>query len=206
MDRICIIGDSITHGTGDETLLGWPGKVFQEYSAITIYNLGVRADTSALIGARWQAEARARLPQAQQCGLIFSFGTNDAAVAIGQGIRVELEQSITNATQILTQAKAWLPCLMIGPIPVIDEKQPFHSGAGVFEFNTARIEAYNAAYQTLADKLAIPYLDIFHPLKANPTWMASQTSNDGVHPKQDGYQELANLVRSWHAFQQFIGS
>lgn len=206
MDRVCVIGDSITHGTGDETLLGWPGRVFQDYPAITLYNLGVRADTSALIAARWEAEARARLPAAQRCGLIFSFGTNDAAIEASQGLRVGLEDSITHAINILTLAKQWLPCLMIGPIPVIDEKQTFDSGAGIFTFNTARTSQYNEAYQRVAAQLAIPYLDIFNFLRVNPKWIASQTLNDGIHPKSEGYQVLANYIRSWPALHEFTGS
>jgi lysophospholipase L1-like esterase len=73
MDRICLIGDSITHGTGDETLLGWPGIVFKNKLPTTIYNIGVRADTSELILIRWLKESKARLPKEQQGGLIFSF-------------------------------------------------------------------------------------------------------------------------------------
>ncbi len=204
MDRVCIIGDSITHGTGDETLLGWAGIVFQEHPTITLYNLGVRADTSKLVARRWQAEAQARLPKVQQCGLIFSFGTNDAAAELQTGIRVELHESIAYAKNILTNAKNWLPSLMIGPIPIIDAMQPFHSGVSVFEFNNTRIATYNAAYRELAEQLEIPYLDVFNSLKTNRTWIASQTSNDGVHPKHDGYQVLADLIKAWTAFQRFV--
>ena len=63
--RIGFVGDSITHGTGDETLLGWPYRVGQAEVMrghdVTVYNLGIRADTSELVAERWQAECRARL-------------------------------------------------------------------------------------------------------------------------------------------------
>jgi lysophospholipase L1-like esterase len=159
-----------------------------------------------LIAARWQSETQARLPQEQQCGLIFSFGTNDAAIALGHGIRVELEKSIALTKKILIDAKSWLPTLMIGPIPVIDAMQPFNSGAGIFEFNNARIAHYNNSYKELADQLDVPYLDVFNTLKSNSIWAASQTMNDGIHPQHDGYKLLANYIQSWAAFQQFIGS
>ena len=46
--RIGFVGDSITHGTGDETLLGWTYRVGQAEAAkghdVTVYNLGIRAD------------------------------------------------------------------------------------------------------------------------------------------------------------------
>ncbi|BAU41680.1 hypothetical protein [Leptolyngbya sp. O-77] len=65
--RICFVGDSFINGTGDSTLLGWTGRVCQFASQrgvpLTYYNLGVRRETSADIGVRWQFEVMARLPE-----------------------------------------------------------------------------------------------------------------------------------------------
>ena len=204
MDRICLIGDSITHGTGDQTLLGWPGIVFQDKLSVTIYNIGVRADTSELILKRWLNESKARLPEGQQGGLIFSFGTNDAAVEVGKGVRVPLENAIQNTKEILQQAKQWLPTLMIGPIPIIDSMQPFNSGVALYAFNTERIATYNVAYQQIAKELKVPYLDVFSYLRINPIWEASQAVSDGIHPRHDGYQELGKYINSWTDFHEFM--
>lgn len=206
MDRICLIGDSITHGTGDEYLLGWPGIIFQKKLQTTIYNIGVRADTSELISLRWFNESKSRLPEGQQCGLIFALGTNDAALEMGKGIRVSLQNSVANVKNILTQAQDWLPTLMIGPIPVIDTMQPFDSGVALYAFNNQRIATYNDAYKSLTLELKIPYLDVFNYLKDNPAWLDSQKSNDGVHPKHKGYKELANYINSWNAFHEFMNA
>ena len=204
MDRICIIGDSITHGTGDESMLGWPGIVFKDYPKLTIYNLGVRADTSELIATRWKSESKVRLPDKQRCGLIFSFGTNDSADKIGEGIRVKLEDSVVNARKILKEAKAWLPTIMIGPIPIVNFMQPFNSGAGIYHFDNERIASYNNAYKALAIEIQIPYLDIYSFLSTNERWSDSQKSNDGIHPMHKGYQALATYINSWDSFQKFI--
>ena len=57
--RICFIGDSLVLGTGDEEFLGWPGRVIQrELQAghdLTLYNTGIRGDTTTKIEARWRA-------------------------------------------------------------------------------------------------------------------------------------------------------
>ena len=204
MDRLCLIGDSITHGTGDDLRLGWSGIVFQNRPRLTIYNLGIRADTSELIEHRWHHEAKARLPVQQQCGLIFSFGTNDSALEIGKDIRVDLKKSLNFSKNIFTNAQEWLPTLWIGPIPIIEDMQPFNSGSGLYEFNNSRISSYNKAYQELAVSMNIPYLDIFTPLSANQLWRDSQRSNDGIHPKHLGYQELASLIGSWQPFQKLV--
>ena len=79
--RICFIGDSFVAGAGDDDCLGWPGRLCaaarQAGHDLTLYNLGIRRDTSADIAARWEAEARARLPAEHDGRLVFLFGVND---------------------------------------------------------------------------------------------------------------------------------
>jgi len=53
--RICFVGDSLTLGTNDDEYLGWPGRIAKRERAaghdVTVYNLGVRADTSEMIAS-----------------------------------------------------------------------------------------------------------------------------------------------------------
>jgi lysophospholipase L1-like esterase len=101
--RIAFIGDSMVNGTGDDDALGWVGRVVararQRGCDVTAYNLGIRRDTSADVAARWQQEARCRLPPEHDGRLVFSF-----------------------ARAILGAARAWLPTLMVGP-PVIADSE-----------------------------------------------------------------------------------
>ena len=96
--RIGFVGDSITHGTGDETLLGWTYRVGQAEAAkghdVTVYNLGIRADTSALVEGRWETEVLSRLKPEMNCGTLWAIGINDSAhekTATTDGLRVPLE-------------------------------------------------------------------------------------------------------------------
>src|SRR5437773_118332 len=63
--RICFFGDSFVNGTGDDEGLGWVGRVVararQDGRDVTGYNLGIRANTSADVAARWAGEARLRI-------------------------------------------------------------------------------------------------------------------------------------------------
>ena len=65
--RPCFVGDSFINGTGDDTCLGWVGRVCAAMRAsgrdLTLYNLGIRRDTSADIAVRWLDETSRRLPQ-----------------------------------------------------------------------------------------------------------------------------------------------
>ena len=54
--RLCVFGDSFVNGTGDPERLGWLGRAGAGARDVTVYNLGMRGDTSADIRGRWRAE------------------------------------------------------------------------------------------------------------------------------------------------------
>ena len=82
--RIAFLGDSMTTGAGDPTMLGWVGRVcagaWGRGHDVTAYNLGIRRDTSADIHARWREEVAARLPPEHPRALVFCFGVNDCVL------------------------------------------------------------------------------------------------------------------------------
>lgn len=204
--RVCFIGDSITAGTGDDRFLGWPGRLCaHEHAAghdVTLYNLGIRADTSEHLAARWEAEARARLPAHVDGALVFAFGVNDMVVERGKGLRVPAERSMAVAQSMLTMAKAWLPTLWIGPAPVAEDGAVLDPGPGVsYEFMNDRVAALNDAYAKLAARIGVPYLDMFAALQATPAWQPAVTGGDGVHPTAEGYLLMAEIIRKWPAWQ-----
>ena len=207
--RICFIGDSITVGSGDAGFLGWPGHLCVAETArghdLTLYNNGVRGDTSAMIRPRWRAEADVRLPDHVNGCLVFSFGVNDMAEESGAGIRVPVEESVANARAMLTAARDWLPTLMMGPIPVIEDMQPYIFPNGIaYDFNNARIADLNGRYAALCEELDLPYLDLFHTLHGNSAWEASQRGCDGVHVLGDGYAMIAALVAEWPGWRAWL--
>ncbi len=210
--RICFVGDSITVGTGDDGYQGWPALVAATEAArghdVTLYNLGVRGDTSVQIGARWQAESRARLPDDVNGALVFSFGVNDAAIeptADPNRQRVPLAQSIDTAREILSTAQAWLPTLMIGPTPVhVDGVQIVRSPQVTYDFLNDRTQAIDSAYADLAAELGVPYLGLFTDLAGDPEWAAALQPGDGVHPTQAGYAMMAERIAQWSAWRSWF--
>lgn len=207
--RICFIGDSITVGSGDAAFTGWPGRLCAAETArghdLTLYNLGVRGETSAQIASRWQAECRVRLPDHVNGALVFSFGTNDAAEQHGDGVRVPLEESVAQTRAMLATAAGRLPTLMIGPVPTIDAMQPYIFPDGsAFSFDNERTSALSTAYASLCAELDLPYLDLVAALGAEPRWSASQRACDGVHATSDGYGIIAGLVEAWPAWRRWF--
>lgn len=185
--RICFIGDSFVNGTGDETYLGWPGRLctnaFTEDASLTYYNLGVRRNTSADILQRWEQECSLRLPDFCDGRVVLSCGVNDMVLESGQ-TRVTLESSCANIRKILQLSASKYKTLMVGPAPVGDD-----------DLNQ-RIKMISNAYALETKLLGIPYIEIFSHLIDDPRYLLESKKNDGYHPMSYGYTAIANIILS----------
>lgn len=204
--RLCAVGDSFVLGTGDGAFLGWPGRLAERAHAeghdVTLYNLGIRADTSRDIALRWRAECTARLPAIHPNTLVFSFGVNDAAEDLTTGaVRVPHDESVVTARAIIKEAMAWTRTLWIGPPFPDDTRPPGRASPGpAYRMSAERVEALNRAYAALAGEIGVPYLDLFAPLSTSPAWRQALAKGDGAHPTDAGYDLIADLVEAWPAW------
>ena len=183
--RICFIGDSFVNGTGDETFLGWAGRLCAaaqtDEIALTYYNLGVRRNTSSDILQRWETECSLRLPDLCDGRVVLCCGVNDMVLENGQ-VRVATEVSRKNVRKLLLQASAKYTTLMVGPAPVGDD-----------DLNN-RIQTISAAYAQEAAALNIPFVDVFSHLVSNQKYLLESRHNDGYHPRSDGYTAIAKVI------------
>jgi len=193
--RIAFVGDSFVNGTGDPECLGWTGRACRQAVArghdVTLYNLGIRRDTSADIAARWEQETRRRLVARERSGIVFSFGVNDCVAEDGRR-RVDAEQTLRNARRMLSDASAVAPCLMVGPPPIADDAV------------NARVGALDRCLAALCHELGVPYLETLTPLIGSSTWIAEAACGDGAHPADGGYDALARLVDGWRAWRVWL--
>ena len=179
--RLIAFGDSMVAGAGDPDHLGWIGRALAGRRAVTLYNLGVRRETSDDIAARWRAEALPRITPDEPMRIVFSFGANDCNLEGGRP-RTAQAQSLKNAHAMLTGAVALAPVLLVGPPPMADP--------GV----CARLEGLNDALKALAARLRVPFIDVLQPLMADGLFQAEALAWDGAHPGADGYQRMADLI------------
>ncbi|MGQ3016281.1 DUF459 domain-containing protein [Phenylobacterium sp.] len=191
--RILAFGDSYVAGVGDPAHQGWLGRALAGRPEVTLYNLGVRRYTSADIARRWLAEAQPRLTDLEPCGLVFSFGCNDANAAEGESARLPPAESLKNAHFLLSEAAQRAPVLMVGPPPA------WEPGLA------ARVEGLNEAFKALCARLKVPYIDVLRPLAVSGTWLAEAQAGDGAHPGAAGYQQMAELVAAHPAWRSFAG-
>jgi acyl-CoA thioesterase-1 len=197
--RICFFGDSFTNGTGDDSCLGWVGRVCadarQRGYDVTAYNLGIRRDTSTDILRRWENEAQARLPVGCDPHLVFAFGNNDTAPGDDGSIsRLSEAETLTNAESILSQASRWAPTLLVGPVPRMD--------AADWD---KRIIRLSGGLATLCARLEVPFLDLTAlPEAFWEVWHVEASKGDGVHPNMKSYAALAANIVAWGAWRAWF--
>ena len=197
--RICFVGDSFIAGAGDETALGWVGRVaaaaWHRGVALTAYNLGVRRDTSADIRRRAEAEVLARLLAAggDTHAVVFSFGVNDTTLEDGMP-RLPPETTLDNAAVLLGWSAARWTTLMVGPPPAAHDA-----------VQDARVAALSPELGALCAAVQVPFLPVHGPLSAASAWRAGAARGDGVHPDGAGYAALAALVDAWPAWRSLTG-
>lgn len=213
--RICVIGDSIAAGTGDERGLGWHGRlglpVWAAGGDLTIYDLGVRGDTTLDVAARWQREAAARLPSIFPSAIVFQFGLNDCAVrttdAGDSSRRVALGDSLLALAGVLEDASRMTGVLLVGPAPVDDERPGPQLVAGLTQrLRNRDIAELDAAFAPVAGSAGVPYLSVFDRLMQDAGWGRALRAGDGIHPRGEGYAALASIIGAWPAWQALLES
>jgi acyl-CoA thioesterase I len=184
--RVAFIGDSLVAGVGDPTGMGWVGRVVAASFALglplTVYNLGVRGETSEQIAARWRTETAPRLLPGTDARVVVSFGANDTTVEDGQ-LRVAPERSCAALAAILQDAAnvGW-PVLTVGPAPVDDPEQ------------NERIRSHADAFADVCERAGATFVGVVEPLLASSVWMTQVAAGDGAHPAAEGYNVLSDLV------------
>jgi lysophospholipase L1-like esterase len=184
--RICFMGDSFVNGTGDETALGWTGRLCALAHAsgvpITGYNLGIRRDTSRDILSRWENECVRRLPDTCDARMVVSCGANDTMIEHGQ-IRVCHDESLENVRQILRAASGY-KLLMVGPPPVGDDAQ------------NDRISVLSEGFSRVARMLNVSYIGLYAPLVSDADYVRDVAGGDGAHPGSKGYEKMARIIKA----------
>ncbi len=185
--RICFIGDSFVNGTGDNSALGWVGRLSAQARAdginLTSYNLGIRRDTSRDILARWQLECEVRLPNDCDSRIVISCGVNDTVIEHGAP-RVETHESLSNLRTLFTEAGTTHQLLMVGPPPIDDAQQ-----------NEA-IGDLSRQFDLLSQQLGIPYIELYPLLVEDQSYRDEIARGDGAHPGEYGYTKLAQIISS----------
>jgi lysophospholipase L1-like esterase len=186
--RIAIVGDDLVAGLGDPKALGWVGRVAartsRENGPISVFPLGIPAESTAGLVTRWREETARRFADAPMdaCRLVIGLGHED----LYQGIT--LPRSRLNLANVLDDCHAHgLSVFVVGPPPGSERINP-------------AVAEYSSAFFDVCLRRQVPYVDAFTPLVSHEDWLTDLAAGDGVHPGQAGYGLIAWLVLhgGWH--------
>lgn len=208
MRQVCFIGDGLIQGLGDASGAGWAVRLgLGERRAnrhLLVHNLGVAYETSSDIARRWRSETLNRLHEADAGGVVFSFGLFDMAEINGDGISVPLLEALANAELMISEAASIWPVLWVGPAPVRPDAPPLIVGTRSLSVSNARLRALSEGYLDIAQRLAVPFLDLADIMPHSPAWKAAQEAERGVFPSADGHQAIADAVAAWAPWQSWM--
>jgi len=210
MRRICFVGASTVEGMGDETGLGWPGRLWQahrgEDSAFVAYNLGIRGQTLNQFRKRAHQECEQRFQRTMGPIIILGTGANDLSrFAEGdyQGKpRTPQASLLRNFRELITDLSALATLLVIGP-PLIDEdRMPYKmEKQPSLDFRLEDIAAVSLLYRDICKDNDIAFFNLYEALSQSPVYRRSLSEGmDGLHPTGMGYQVIADQVGEWSAW------
>lgn len=186
--RIVVVGDALVSGIGDPKALGWVGRVVartpQDDAELSVFTLGVPAESTADLGSRWWEESNRRFGTTEaDCRLVVGLGTAD----LDNGLSIP--RSRLNLANVLDDAHSRrLPAFVVGPPPSGDHER------------NGQIEELAGTFSDVCRRRDVPFVDTFHPLVNHEDWLTDLAAGDGRHPRQAGYGLIAWLVLhgGWH--------
>lgn len=202
MKRICFIGDSIVEGLGDETGLGWSGRLAEAHrnsdNPFIPFYLGVRGQTLAQIADRAKEECKVRITDKENDLIVLGSGLNDIARVDGEP-RTSPDSVIDTFAYLIDELNNLCKLIVVSPFPVYESLMPFYSSISDLhlDFQNKDIKEFSKEYCNICGSKDIPYLNLFDELNKNDDYQNGLKLNDGLHSNAEGYQAVANLIQNW---------
>jgi lysophospholipase L1-like esterase len=205
--KLVVLGDSGVYGWGDPEGGGWCERLRRHWMEMpagpVIYNLGIRGDGLERLAARLPAEVgcRGELRRQRPQGILLGIGLNDTARVGRPDGRHQLapDAFLFGLEQLLRQAKAIAPVLVLGLTPVDEAVMPF---AEVLWYDLATVRHYEGLLEEACMEADIPFLPLLDDLTADPRWL-QWIGSDGVHLSVEGHVQVYERLRRWPALLQW---
>jgi lysophospholipase L1-like esterase len=207
--KLIVLGDSGVYGWGDPIEGGWCERLRRHWMGLpegpVLYPLGVRGDGLERVAARLRAEVgcRGELRRQQPQGILLAVGLNDTARVGRADGRPQLDPQgfLYGLEQLLLQARAMAPVLVMGLTPVCDEAMPF---AEVLWYGLEAVRRYEALLEEACLEADVPFLPMLEALLADPQW-PEWLNADGLHLNSDGHRRVYERVVRWPALLEWAG-
>jgi lysophospholipase L1-like esterase len=207
--RIVTVGDSLTEGNGDDSGVGYPGRLLERVEPLrpgsTLLNLGRSGWTSEQLinGAYGNPSQLDAAMAAQPTVACVWIGSNDLwYLYSGGGVSADQESAdlsvyATNIDTIiskLTTAGARVYVAMLDdqskrPVSVKGVLFPDMTAVELAQMS-AQVVRYNNAIIAIAQKYGATVVDFYHTtIFVTPATLA----DDDIHPNSAGYDQIASL-------------
>ena len=198
-----VLGDSGVYGWGDPEGGGWCERLRRHWMEMpagpVVYNLGIRGDGLERLAARLPAEVccRGELRRQRPQGILLGIGLNDTARVGRPDGRHQLapDAFLFGLEQLLRQAKAIAPVLVLGLTPVDEAVMPF---AEVLWYDLATVRHYEGLLEEACMEADVPFLPLLDDLTADSRWL-QWIDSDGVHLGVEGHIQVYERLRRWPA-------
>lgn len=201
--KLVVLGDSSAYGWGDPENGGWCERLRRHWMGLpdgpVLYNLGVRGDGLERLAARLPGEVgcRGELRRQGPQGILINIGLNDTARVGRPDGRHQLapEAFLFGLQQLLRQATALAPVLVLGLTPVDEAVMPY---AGCLWYDLATVHRYERLLEEACLEADVPFLPLLEPLRSDPHWLRL-VDGDGLHLNAAGHQRIYEQVQQWPA-------
>ena len=205
--KLIVLGDSGVYGWGDPEEGGWCERLRRHWMGLpngpVLYPLGVRGDGLERVAARLAAEVNCRGELRRQLphGILLSVGLNDTARVGRADGRPQLDADgfLFGLQQLLQQARAIAPVLVLGLTPVDEAVMPY---AEVLWYGMEQVRRYEGLLEEACLTADVPFLPLLESLLADPAWL-QWLSADGLHLNSEGHRQVYERVRRWPALLQW---
>ena len=196
--RVLVFGDSITQGFWDSEG-GWVARIRKHFDALvlkdrnydhpSVFNLGISADTTRNLLARFEAEIDARARE--DLALVVSIGVNDSHQA-GTDPIMSLNEYGENIAKLIVMAKKYTEkILFVGLSPVVESRTTPVSW-GDYNYTNNRLIEFDSKLKQSCLEGNVGYVEIFHKLQG--AQQSSEHFTDGLQPDDNGHQLIADIV------------
>jgi lysophospholipase L1-like esterase len=203
--RTLVFGASITQGFWD-TKGGWAQHLRTHYDTLKlqditkeddypdIFNLGISGNTTRDLLKRFQNEASARIRKNDNSIIIFSIGTNNAAVEKNGNEWSNPPQYEQELEELINQAREFTNKIMLVGLPPCDETRTTPVSWMDLNYANARLLLFDKTARAVCARHQIIHVATFEPMQAQIK-EGKDLFTDGLHPNDEGHELIFQLVR-----------
>lgn len=204
-ERILVIGDSLVYGAHDKEDGGWVHRLRLDLDRMvppgqrptySVYNLGVRDDTTRKLLTRFESEVESRVKEGDSLFLMFGIGVNDSRYVNSLDTpEIPADTFRENLGKILQIAqKLTQKIIFIGLAPVNDAKISPFPHLPDKTYTTERVKTYNNIIKTFCQENNVHFIDIFSVfISLN----YHELLEDGLHPNSKGHELIFRSVKEY---------